>query len=73
MGAFRSLRNIINALSRATIPVLNAFGVLAIVTCVYAVVGSSLYGEVSPDKFYTFSAALFTVFTLPELAGTIRP
>ena len=57
----RSLRAIINALTASMLPVGNAFCVMALVTSVYSIVGSQLYGDADPSTFGDFSTALFTV------------
>lgn len=60
--SLKSLRTIITALTKAIIPVANAFMVLAIITAIYAVVGVGLYSEVDVVAFGDFSSSLFTMF-----------
>ena len=61
-GKLRSLRLIVNALMHSLVPVISAFFVMILVIAIYSIVGSSLFGEEQPDKFGTFSRALFTMF-----------
>ncbi len=61
----RSLRTIVNSLTTAILPVLNAMMVLAIVTSVYAVMAVILFkdsGALGQANFGRFSMSLFTMF-----------
>ena len=53
-GRLRSLREIITALSISIIPVTNAFLILLLVTCIYAIFGVSLFSEEAPMDFGVF-------------------
>ena len=57
----RSLRAIINALTASILPVGNAFSVMALVTSVYSIVGSQLFGAADPSLFGDFTTSLYTV------------
>ncbi len=57
----RSLRAIINALAASILPVGNALCVMALVTSVYAILGTQLYRDADADLFGDFSSSLFTV------------
>ena len=56
-----SMRIIVTSLTHAAIPVLNAFLIMLLFTCMYAVFAVTLYGEKMPEHFGRFSAAFFTV------------
>jgi hypothetical protein len=60
---FRSLnqlRIMIDALSSAVLPVLNAFVLVALVSSIYAIVGTDLFQDLAPEYFGNFSTSLFT-------------
>ncbi len=50
-----------DTLSRQIVPVLYALSILLLVTSVYAILASQLYGDRSPENFGRFSYALFSV------------
>lgn len=61
-GRLSSLRQIINALTAAILPVLNAFLIMLLVISIYAILAVSFYGELRPKLFGSFTRALFTMF-----------
>ncbi|EKX51123.1 hypothetical protein GUITHDRAFT_134639 [Guillardia theta CCMP2712] len=61
-GRLASLRQIINALTASILPVFNAYIIMLLVTSIYAIVGVTFFSQTSPEKFGTFSLALFTMF-----------
>uniref|UniRef100_A0A6U5CI52 PH domain-containing protein n=3 Tax=Hemiselmis andersenii TaxID=464988 RepID=A0A6U5CI52_HEMAN len=61
-GRLSSLRQIINALTAAIIPVLNAFFIMLLVTSIYSILAVSFFGELDPRLFGTFFRSLFTMF-----------
>ncbi len=54
------------ALLRSILPVLNAFVILLIITCIYALVGVSFFAETAPELFGSFAHAIIAV-SLPPL------
>ncbi|EKX49682.1 hypothetical protein GUITHDRAFT_104646 [Guillardia theta CCMP2712] len=56
------LNRIMGALGAALIPLANAFMIQLLITCVYAVLATHLFGDIQPQFFGTFSASLFTMF-----------
>jgi voltage-gated sodium channel len=57
----RSLRVIVGALAASLLPVANALAIMALVTCVYAILGTQLYRAAAPEIFGDFTASLLTV------------
>ena len=65
----KSLNRIITALASAVIPVANSFIILALVTCIWAALGTHFFSARSEAFFGTFSRSLFTVTqSLPHLS-----
>jgi hypothetical protein len=58
----KSLRMIINALTAAILPCANAFMVLLLFTCIYAVVAVTLFKDADPVQFGNFSASVYSMF-----------
>ena len=58
---FQQLNRIVQAIGGCLIPMINAFCILLVVTTIYAVLGTSLFRERSPEFFLDFSTALFTM------------
>ena len=61
---FRRLKDanrIVTALLYGVIPVTNAFIILFVVTAIYAVLGTHIFGVQSPEYFGTFLTSLFTM------------
>ena len=65
----KSLRMIINALTAAILPCANAFMVLLLFTCIYAVVAVTLFKDADPVQFGNFSASVYSMFQV--CTGTI--
>ena len=63
-GRLKSLKKIINALAKSIVPVLNAFVILFLVTCIYALIGVNFFGEREPMLFGTFAQAVMVMFQL---------
>uniref|UniRef100_A0A7S0QNQ4 EF-hand domain-containing protein n=1 Tax=Cryptomonas curvata TaxID=233186 RepID=A0A7S0QNQ4_9CRYP len=61
-GRLRSLRQIINALTSAILPVCNAFLIMGLVTCLYAILAVNFFRDKNPDYFGSFFRSLFTMF-----------
>jgi voltage-gated sodium channel len=58
----KSLNRLITAVSKAVVPVCNAFLILFIIAAIYAILGTSFFGELSPEYFLNFKTSLFTMF-----------
>ena len=41
---------------------INAFALVCLVTAIYAIVGVTLFATKSPDNFFDFFTAMFTMF-----------
>jgi hypothetical protein len=57
---------------RQVVPVLYALSILLLVTSVYAILASQLYGDRAPEHFGRFSLALFSVCPTGERGGGRR-
>ena len=57
-----ALRILLNALSSSVIPVLYSFMILLLVTSLYAVLCTDLFGQIDYENFGTFSRSLFSLF-----------
>ncbi|EKX39507.1 hypothetical protein GUITHDRAFT_114473 [Guillardia theta CCMP2712] len=55
-GRLQSLRQIITALTHSIVPVLNAFLIMLLVTCIYAILAVNFYSDRSPEFFGSFLA-----------------
>lgn len=58
---FQQLNRIVQAIGGCFIPMINAFCILLVVTTIYAVLGTQLFRERSPEFFLDFTTALFTM------------
>jgi len=58
----KSLRKIVSAVTVSLIPVINAFAILLLVTCVYAIIGVAYFDESAPFDFLTFDRAFIALF-----------
>ena len=58
----KSLNRLITAVSKAVVPVCNAFLILFIIAAIYAILGTNFFGEQSPEFFLNFKTSLFTMF-----------
>ena len=54
----KSLNRIMTALGRAVVPLLNAFILLLLVSCFYAILGTHLFKNFDENFFGSFSASL---------------
>lgn len=54
-------RRIVTALVHGAVPVINAFVILFIITAIYGVLGTHLFGQRSPEYFGRFGSSLFTM------------
>jgi voltage-gated sodium channel len=63
-GRLRAIRSIINALSNSLIPVLNAFFIMAIVICLYAIIGVTFYSLESPEGFGNLERSIISMFRI---------
>ena len=57
---------IIVALTASVPPMINAFALVCLVTAIYAIVGVTLFANKSPDNFFDFFTAMFTMFQVPS-------
>ena len=72
---FESLRQMINALTRSVVPVMNAMMIVLLFHCIFAVLGVNQFSEKDPLHFKTFMKAMLTLFqcaTLDNWAGITR-
>ena len=63
-GRLRSIRSIINALTASMIPVLNAFFIMAVVICLYSILGVSFFADSAPEDFGNLSRAIISMFRI---------
>ena len=74
----RSLNRLITAVSKAVVPVSNAFFLLFIIAAIYAILGTNFFGNCkdtpvcAPEYFSDFATSLFTMFQV-LLIITSRP
>ena len=61
-GRLHSLRQIISALTKSIIPVMNAFLIMMLVTSIYAILAVTFYRDRNREYFGNFSRAMFTFF-----------
>ena len=59
-----SLRILMNALAASIVPVSNAFGLLMIVTSIYAILATDFFASDQPEYFGSFALSLFTLFQM---------
>ena len=52
------MNRIITALGRAVVPLMNAFMLLLLVSCFYAILGTHLFKDYDKNFFGSFSASL---------------
>ena len=57
-----ALRILLNALSSSVIPVLYSFMILLLVSSLYAVLSTDLFGKVDFENFGSFTRSLFSLF-----------
>jgi len=58
----KELNRLITSVSKAVVPVCNAFLILFIIAAIYAILGTNFFGEQSPEFFLNFKTSLFTMF-----------
>jgi voltage-gated sodium channel len=63
-GRLRAIRSIINALTNSLIPVMNAFFIMGIVICLYAIIGVTFYGVKSPESFGNLERSIISMFRI---------
>ena len=61
-STLKDLQKLLAGLTAALYPVMNAFFILIITTCIYAIVGTHAYRARNPEYFGNFAASLFTMF-----------
>lgn len=61
-SALKDLNRLITAVSKAVVPVCNAFLILLIVAAMYAILGTSFFHHRTPKYFGDFLTSLFTMF-----------
>ncbi|EKX41946.1 hypothetical protein GUITHDRAFT_112082 [Guillardia theta CCMP2712] len=73
----RSLQKIVLAISISFVSVLNTLVLFLVVNSIYAIVGSSIFADLSPSQFGTFLKASFTMFQVATFDGwstdVVRP
>ena len=62
LAYFGKLREIVAATLASIVPVASSFVILGLVTCIYATMGVTFFGEDPSNLFEDFSTALFTMF-----------
>ena len=68
-GRLHDIRNILAGITYSLVPVSNAFAILGLVMCVYAIVGVQLFHEQQKDAFGNFGVALYTIFAASTMDG----
>ena len=58
----KDLNRLITSVSKAVVPVCNAFLILFIIAAIYAILGTNFFSEQSPEFFLNFKTSLFTMF-----------
>ena len=61
-SALKDLNRLLTAVSKAVVPVCNAFLILLIVAAMYAILGTSFFRTRAPHYFGDFLTSLFTMF-----------
>jgi len=64
-----SMRGVVGALLRALPGMTSIIGLMGLVLYVSAVMGTKLFGEISPDHFGSLGASLFTLFQVMTVEG----
>ena len=67
--ALKDLNRLITAVSKSVKPVCNALLMLFIIAAIYAILGTSFFGDKSPEYFYNFSTSFFTMFQVLTEGG----
>ena len=67
--ALKDLNRLITAVSTSVKPVCNALLMLFIIAAIYAILGTSFFGDKNPEYFYNFSTSLFTMFQVLTEGG----
>ena len=60
----RAIQSIIKALSNSIIPFLNAFFIMAIVVCLYAIIGVTFYSQKSQEGFGNLERSIISMFRI---------
>ena len=63
------IRKIIGAVGQSIFPVANAFVIVLLIMCVYAILGVQLFAETQSDAFGNFAKALYTMFAATTMDG----
>ena len=63
-GKLKSLRAIINALTNSIGPVINAFIIMAVILCLYAIMAVTVFYESAPLSFGNLSRAIVELFRI---------
>ena len=64
VSSLKDLQRIIGAVTSAVVPVCNAFLLVLIISCVYAIVGRTFFIDTAPEFFADFHTGLFTMMQI---------
>jgi len=62
LKSFEVMHRMVSCLAYSAVPLINAFVLLIVVTIIWAVMGTDVLGERSPEFFGTFQSSLFSLF-----------
>ena len=68
-GRLKEIRSIMSGIACSLMPVSNAFAIVALVMCVYAIVGVQLFHTQQHDAFGNFAKAIYTIFAASTMDG----
>ena len=68
-GRLKEIRKIIHAIGVSLIPVTNAFIIVLLIMCVYAILGVQLFQDLNRGAFGTFTKSLYTMFCATTMDG----
>jgi len=68
-GRLGEIRKIIYAIGKSLFPVANAFVVVLLIMCVYAILGVQLFRDKNGHAFGNFAKALYTMFACTTMDG----
>ena len=68
-GRLKEIRSIMSGIACSLVPVSNAFAIVALVMCVYAIVGVQLFHTQQHDAFGNFAKAIYTIFAASTMDG----
>jgi len=68
-GRLNEIRKIISAIGQSLFPVANAFVIVLLIMCVYAILGVQLFHSQQKDAFGNFGRGLYTMFAATTMDG----